>query len=140
MRWLFACVLVGCGGSIASIDGADGGGATDAGADASSGDASSSDAGSRPDSPQQACAQQLAELDAIRQATRKCCPTCHSDQCTVKVDDLCCAISATNTQAAQLMTDAVNKYKAQCGPIACPATPCAPAPSGVCEPSTSLCR
>jgi hypothetical protein len=137
---LTIAVVAACGGSVASIDG-DAGGVDSGSGDGSIADSSvdaSADGGA--DSAPMTCAQQLAQLDAIRQATRKCCPTCNSVQCDVKVDDLCCPISATNPQAAQLMADAVSKYKAECGPIACPAMPCQAAPSNFCDPNTSLCR
>lgn len=136
-------VLAACGGSVVSVGGSDGGSPdSDAGPvpDAAPVVDASTDAIAIDSGPGAPCPQQLATLDAIRQATRKCCPTCNTSQCTIKVDDLCCPISTSNAMAAQLMSDAVAKYRAQCGPVACPATPCMVEPSNECDPNTSLCR
>lgn len=132
-------LVAGCSGAIASL--------ADAGADASGADGGVVDAGEGDsttdggfDASRATCTAQLETLDALRQATRKCCPTCNTVQCSIVVADLCCPIGATNAAAAMQMTDAVNRYKAQCGPVACPAMPCTVEPSGVCDPMTSLCR
>jgi hypothetical protein len=138
-------IVAACGGTVATVGAPDGGGGTSDSGGGGDQDASPiPDAGADTivfdDAGQPTCASQLATLDALRQATRKCCPTCNTAQCTIKVQDLCCPIGATNPQAAQVFTDAVKRYLAQCGPIACPAIVCVQEPSNTCDPNTSLCR
>ena len=141
-------LVAGCGGKFVGADG-DGGGS-----DASSGDSGGSgndgstgaDGGvgrdaSAGDGGGPSCTELQKHLDELRLAARKCCPTCNAQQCTIAVADLCCSIGASmNHQAeADAFSQAVKYYEQQCGPVACPATPCRVEPSLVCNPTTSLC-
>jgi len=78
----------------------------------------------------------------VQNILQSCCPTCPSAQCTVPVQGLCCAFSASATTpgvAIAQYEQAVQKYKQAC-PVVCPGTPCPPAPSNVCNAMTSLCE
>jgi hypothetical protein len=62
-----------------------------------------------------------------------CCPTCKSIQCQSVAQGPCCPFTTNGGDTSNL--DAlVMKYKANCK-FACPAIPCPPAPSGICDPS-----
>ena len=127
--WLFAPLLVACGGSIADpIEG----GSADATTDAIVTDVPAP----KMDAPVTIdCNTLKAKLDAARTQVITCCPICQSIQCSHVTQDVCCPISTTATDVTafeQLVAD----YKAQCNP-ACPAIPCPPVPSNTCIPGAN---
>jgi hypothetical protein len=148
---LFASVA-GCSGAIASIeleDASPGSPGSDAGPVE---DATVSDSGAvprdtgvpiedaRPDA--RGCERLRLRIDELRKEVLTCCPFCGALQCTAALDDLCCPLSTSKggQTVANDFSAAVKEYKARCGPIACPAVPCKPAPSNDCDPLTSQCR
>jgi hypothetical protein len=148
-----ALVLVACGGKAFTDEiGADGSAGDGAAGDGASGDGSTGDAasdGSRDAASGDAavdasstCPERSIQLEMLRTSARRCCPTCNSLQCDHAAPALCCQISysGANQAAVDEFERALQAFEMQCGPVNCPAIPCAPAPSGVCDPNTSLCR
>ena len=142
-------LVAGCGGKFVAseVDGgieADGSVAdSGSGSDGGGGlDGSGAHDGSGVDAGGPSCAEQQKKLEQLRLAARKCCPQCGVQQCTIAVKDLCCAISisANHQTDGDALSQAVTAYEQQCGPVACPATPCTVAPSLLCDQVTSLCK
>ena len=141
-------LVAGCGGKFVASD-VDGGteadgsaGDSGSGSDGGGVDGGAGRDGSVVDAGGPSCAEQQKKLEQLRLAARKCCPQCGVQQCTIAVKDLCCAISisANHQTDGDALSQAVTAYQQQCGPVACPATPCPVAPSLVCDPTTSLCK
>ncbi len=122
---LVTLILAACGGEIATVDagGADAGG-KDARSDATA------DGGALD------CNSLRANLDALTNQARTCCPICNTAQCSHVATGLCCPVSITAGSAPEL-EKAVAQYTQNCGPVACPATPCFMAPSNKCVPGGS---
>ena len=121
-----------CGGTVATVG--DGG----ASGDATSADAIvTNDATPQTDAPVPVdCNALRAKVDALRTEAKTCCPFCNSQQCGFAVMDVCCPISIT-ASSAPAFSAAVAEYEKQC-PQACPATPCAKAPSFNCKPNDPM--
>ena len=79
------------------------------------------------------CADLTAQLAAMRQQMKTCCPLCNTLQCGNVVDDVCCAFSITGTPPPE-WAPTLAQVRSQC-PQACPAIPCPPAPSKNCVSS-----
>ena len=121
----FACLLlVACGGQVADLGD---GGAVDSASPPVQKDASVEAA------PSVDCLALMAKITALTDQAKTCCPFCNSQQCGQTAEGLCCPVSITAASAPDL-DSAVKLYKLQCGPVACPAIPCAKAPSMNCPP------
>ena len=147
-----AMITASCGGSIAPIgedddagsasDGSSSGdGASDAGRD---GDPAPVDGGGGKDSGNggRSCDRLRQDIDSLRIAATKCCPTCKSLQCQEQAKDLCCPVTVTSASSgeSQKLQAAVAAYAQQGCDVACPAIPCKSGGSGVCDPVTSRCQ
>jgi hypothetical protein len=141
-----AVAVVACGGGIATIgNGDDGGGSGDG---SGTGDGSgSNDSGSTGDAigrdgPQQPTCEDLRKaIDNLRPAARKCCPTCNHAPCEYTAQDLCCALTVDVPSSNDITAfeNAIAAFKAAGCQYPCPGIPCPPAPSGKCDPNTSMC-
>jgi len=131
MKWLLLALM---GSALSAFGAACAGKVADVGDGGS--DASVADAGrdqDTQDGPAQVdCATLRAEIDKLRTEALTCCPFCNAQQCGHAVDDLCCQISITAPNAPAFSA-AFAQFKASCN-VACPATPCARAPSFDCKP------
>jgi hypothetical protein len=113
MALFLGAFAVACGGQVATVG--------DGGADTS---------------PPPDCNVQRSQIDSLSQQARTCFPQSSTPQCMHVAQGLCCTISITGDSAPAL-DKAIAQYKSQCGPIACPTTPCPIAPSKVCPPVSS---
>jgi hypothetical protein len=141
-------IAASCGGSVAPVgqdddagteDASSSDGATDTGNGGDSGPTgdASKDAGGKP-----SCEQLRLQIDALREAATKCCPTCKSIQCGAQAEDLCCPATVTSTGSpeAQQLEAAVRSFKKSGCELACPAMPCRSGGPGICDPVTSHCH
>ncbi len=118
-----------CGGTVATV------GDAGASSDATSADAIvTQDGTTLMDAPVPVdCNALRAKVDALRAEAKTCCPFCNSQQCGFAVVDVCCPFSIT-ASVAPAFSAALAEYEKSC-PQACPATPCAKAPSFNCKPN-----
>ncbi|MDB4997932.1 MAG: hypothetical protein JWM74_5364 [Myxococcaceae bacterium] len=142
-------VAASCGGSIAPIgedddagsasDGSSSDGASDAGRD---GDPAPVDGGGKDSGTGRSCDKLRKDIDALRIAATKCCPTCKSLQCQDQAKDLCCPLTVTSASSgeSQKLQAAVADYFQQGCDTACPAIPCKAGGSGICDPVTERCQ
>lgn len=87
------------------------------------------------------CATLLARIDQRRPDALKCCATCGALPCGQTVDDVCCPISVSDSNAPAVVDfgAAVDAYRQRCNP-ACAGSTCPAVPSQDCDPNTSQCR
>ncbi|GEM_PF-4921242 len=127
MALFLGAFAVACGGQVATVG--------DGGADTSTLPRDGS-ADTMPPPPPPDCNVQRSQIDSLSQQARTCFPQSSTPQCMHVAQGLCCTISITGDSAPAL-DKAIAQYKSQCGPIACPTTPCPIAPSKVCPPVSS---
>jgi hypothetical protein len=140
-------IAASCGGSVAPIgdddagsdaDGSTSDGASDAGAGGDVTDVGTKDSGNSGSS----CDSLRLQIDKLREAATRCCPTCKSIQCQDQAKDLCCPLTVTSAGSpeAQKLQAAVIEYAQKGCDVACPAVPCQVKASGICDPVTSHCQ
>jgi hypothetical protein len=137
-------IAASCGGTVAPV-GQDDDGGSDAASASDAGDAGSvrlDGGGGKDTGGGQSCDVLRQQIDRLREAATRCCPTCKSLQCQDQAQDLCCPASVTSASSpdAQKLEAAAQSYAKQGCDIACTAMPCRTTGSGICDPVTSHCQ
>ena len=149
MRFVAFVVLgavLACGGSTVTRPDAgasgDGGGSSSSGSSGGTSSGSSSSGSSGGGDAGDTCQSLVAEIDQLRPAAQTCCPTCNHAPCAYLVDDLCCPLTVDMQSSSAVTTfeQAVQQFKLLKCATLCPGIACQTKPSGVCDPTTSLCQ
>ena len=135
---LIACLVAACGGSTSNTDlfGSPEGGTSDGGSSSDGG--SGSDGGGNKDGGPVGdsgltCNQLSDQLNQLRDKATSCVAS-SVNVCGVQVPDLCCPITVSSQDSPDVKAfeAALDAFKAQCGPVNCPAMPCQQQPSKKC--------